>query len=112
MQSHAQSFEISFDPLMRNEAGEVLSLGLSGGLNQPQFSNMDFNNDGNQDLFVFDRSGNKVLVFISKVSVSGDVTYFYDPLYEEYLPGGKEFMRLVDYNDDGRPDLWTCPVFR
>ena len=101
----AQLFEISFDPIFKNENGELIPLALTGGLNQPQFSNIDFNNDGQLDLFVFDRNGNKVLTFISK-SVHGKIVFDYDPRYEELFPSAQEFMQLHDYNADDKPDLW------
>ena len=101
----AQLFEISFEPNFKNINGEPISLALSGGLNQPQFSNIDFNNDGKLDLFVFDRNGNKALTFIAK-SVHGKIIYDYDPQYEELFPSAQEFMQLHDYNADDKPDLW------
>jgi hypothetical protein len=101
----AQLFEISFDPIFKNQSGESISLALAGGLNQPQFSNIDFNNDGKLDLFVFDRNGNRVLTFIAK-SVHGKIVYDYDPIYEELFPPAQEFMQLQDYNADDEPDLW------
>ena len=101
----AQLFEISFEPNFKNINGESISLALSGGLNQPQFSNIDFNNDGKLDLFVFDRNGNKALTFIAK-SVHGKIIYDYDPQYEELFPSAQEFMQLHDYNADDKPDLW------
>ena len=84
----AQLFEISSEPIFKNENGESIPLALTGGLNQPQFSNIDFNNDGKLDLFVFDRNGNKVLTFIAK-SVHGKIVYDYDPQYEELFPSAQ-----------------------
>ncbi len=106
MSSFAQLYKLSFDPVIRTTNGEVLELALAGGLNQPQFSNMDFNNDGMDDLFVFDRTGAKILVFINESDENG-VAYRYDPNYEEFFPKGTEYMILKDYNDDEKPDLWT-----
>ncbi|MDC1395696.1 FG-GAP-like repeat-containing protein, partial [Bacteroidia bacterium] len=103
--SSAQLFQISFDPVFKDANGDILKLALAGGVNQPQFSNMDFNKDGKLDLLVFDRSGNKVLTFISE-SVGGSTAYKYDPSYEEFFPKALEFMTMKDYNDDGKPDLW------
>ena len=101
----AQLFEISFDPIFRNQEGNPYALALTGGMNQPQFSNIDLNNDGKQDLFVYDRNGNKVLTFLTKI-VKGNLTYIYEPKYEELFPLGQEFMQLHDYNQDQNPDLW------
>ena len=101
----AQYFKISFDPVFKDANGNDLSLALAGGLNYPQFSNIDLNNDGKQDLFVYDRSGDKVLTFIARTS-NGNILYEYSPEYEEFFPKGHEFMRLKDFNGDGKPDLW------
>ena len=100
--SHAQLFEISFDPVFRKSTGDIYSLALAGGLNQPQFSNIDLNKDGFQDLMVFDRTGNKILTFIS----TGGLNYRYDPSYEEFFPRGVEFVQLRDYDGDGLPDVF------
>ncbi|MDB4161991.1 T9SS type A sorting domain-containing protein [Bacteroidia bacterium] len=104
--SNAQLFEISSDPVFQKANGDVYTLALSGGLNQPQFSNLDFNNDGKLDLFVFDKEGNKVLVFVSQTT-GNTIKYRYAPEYEAFFPNGEEFMRLADYDKDGKPDLWT-----
>jgi hypothetical protein len=101
----AQYFKISFDPVFKDVNGNDLSLALAGGLNYPQFSNLDLNNDGKQDLFVYDRSGDKVLTFIARTN-NGTIKYEYSPEYEEFFPKGQEFMRLKDFNGDGKPDLW------
>lgn len=101
----AQYFKISFDPLFKDVNGNEMSLALAGGLNYPQFSNLDLNNDGKLDLFVYDRAGDKVLTFISRTR-STVIQYEYAPEYEEFFPKGQEFMRLKDFNNDGKPDLW------
>ena len=105
-QSSAQLFTIDYSPIFRQADSSVLKLALAGGLNQPQFSNIDLNGDGKLDLFVFDRSGNKPLCFIAEVN-NGVVSYFYDPQYEELFPLAREFMFLHDYNGDGLPDIWS-----
>ncbi|MGB1038417.1 MAG: hypothetical protein ACPGYY_07185, partial [Bacteroidia bacterium] len=42
--SSAQLYKISSDMVIKDENGVELNLALAGGLNQPQFSNLDFNN--------------------------------------------------------------------
>jgi hypothetical protein len=37
---------------------------FAGGLNTPQFSNIDWNGDGKQDLFVFDKEANRQVTYI------------------------------------------------
>jgi hypothetical protein len=102
---YAQLYKVSFDPVIRTSNGDVLELALAGGLNQPQFSNFDFDNDGIEDLFVYDRTGDKVLVFINETDENG-LSYRYDPSYEDFFPKAKEYMHLKDYNDDEKADLW------
>lgn len=79
----------------------------NGGLDAPQFSPCDLNNDGIKDLFVFDRMGNKVITYLN-TGGSGDTAYKYAPQYEELFPPGLTNWALIrDYNNDGVPDLFT-----
>ncbi len=110
--SHAQYFQ--------NTAIEVKGLDdvqmknpWAGGLNNPQFSNVDLNNDGIEDLFIFDRTGNKVLTFING-GTPNEVDLTYDPQYEKNFPKLHDWALLDDYNCDGIADIFTYttgPVF-
>ena len=64
-QSSAQLFTIDYSPIFRQADSSVLKLALAGGLNQPQFSNIDLNGDGKLDLFVFDRTGYRASTYIN-----------------------------------------------
>src|SRR5215210_3687980 len=46
-------------PVTRN--GNELQMAWAGGINFSQFSDIDLDGDGDKDLFLFDRSGNKVI---------------------------------------------------
>ena len=48
----------------------------AGGMDYCQFSNIDLNYDGIQDLFVFDRSNNKVLTFL-QLNPTGTSNFVY-----------------------------------
>jgi hypothetical protein len=76
---------------------------FAGGLNTPQFSNIDWNNDGKQDLFVFDKEAVKHFTYLYD-----NGKFRYAPQYEasikNYLVG---WALLKDHNFDGRPDLFT-----
>lgn len=75
-----------------------------GGFNSPQFQMMDLNEDGKEDLIVFDRNDYKIATFLK---ISGD--YFkYSPEYEHYFPDVKFLLKLADLNSDGKMDLFTC----
>ena len=92
------------------KGGDTLSLAWSGGLNEPQFSTIDLNGDGNEDLVTFDRTGNRLLTFL-QVSVNGTPEYRYAPEYRDSFPPDIEYwMLLVDYNCDGKKDIFCDAV--
>ena len=59
-----QNFDKIDIPVYQNN--KQLLLPFTGGLKAGQFSNIDLNQDGIKDLFVFDRNGDQVLPFIKK----------------------------------------------
>jgi hypothetical protein len=81
---------------------DTLKYPLAGGLSNPQFSNIDLDGDNVQDLFVFDRSGGKVLCFLRKQN-----QWVYAPEYEWQFPPLFEWAFIKDYNCDGKPDILT-----
>lgn len=93
------------------KGSKVLRHPWTGGLNAPQFSYCDLNNDGVKDLFVFDRVGNKVLTYLN-VGTNNDTTFVYAPQYESLFPSDLEHWALLrDYNNDGVPDIFTRAVY-
>ena len=46
------------------EAGKKLSMPWAGGMNLPQFSSMDLDGDGREEMVVFERDGDVVRTFI------------------------------------------------
>lgn len=106
LNTSAQLFSDVDHPVFRDIDSTEYKLALAGGLNQPQFSQIDLNSDGKLDLFIFDRSGNTRLCFIAVVK-NGSVQYVHDPDFEHLIPQGRDFTFLRDYNNDGKPDVWT-----
>ena len=84
--------------------GAFLSLPWAGGFNNPQFGKIDLNLDGELDILVFDRSGNRWIPFES--SGGSNPTYTYAPQHIENLPEIKEWMVLADFNCDGKVDIF------
>lgn len=77
-----------------------------GGMNNPQFSEIDLNNDGIMDLFVFDKTGDVVLTYIN-TGVPNEVSYVFAPEYAKAFPNTvKEWALLRDYNLDGIMDIY------
>jgi hypothetical protein len=87
---------------------QALRLPWSGGFNSPQFSSIDLNQDGQQDLFVYDRSSQKVSTFLA-VQTNGQWQYQLAPQYISAFPSDLKFFALLkDFNCDGAPDLFTA----
>ncbi len=75
-----------------------------GGFNNPQFSMGDLNNDGLEDLVIYE-PGNSVRTFINK-GTAGHPIYKYDPKYAINFPAIYNYLILADYNCDGIADLF------
>ncbi|MEE2931131.1 MAG: VCBS repeat-containing protein, partial [Bacteroidota bacterium] len=74
----------------------------SGGINNAQFSEIDLNLDGEKDLVIFDRTGNKLTPFIYN---NGE--YIFAPIYRNFFPKLHDWVILADYNCDGKNDIYT-----
>lgn len=82
--------------------GQELPNAWAGGLDIPQFSKVDLNDDGVQDLFIFDRMGEVSLTFINDNN-----SYIYAPEYIENFPRMRHFALLRDFNGDGIQDIFA-----
>lgn len=81
-----------------------------GGMNHPQFSTIDYNFDGYDDLFVFDRSSNHILLFENRLE-NGQRRYKYVYNGHKHFPSDLTYrVALVDYNGDGKKDIFAAAV--
>lgn len=87
--------------------GDELKYGLVGGLNTPQFSRIDLDNDGIKDLYIFERTGNISLTFINN-GTANEPDYEYAPQYQQYFPDLQDWAMLRDYNGDGIEDIFAA----
>ncbi|MCC3156723.1 T9SS type A sorting domain-containing protein [Hymenobacter sp. 15J16-1T3B] len=89
-------------------AGDTLRRAWDGGLDSPQYSNIDLNGDGQQDLFVFERMTGRVLTYLN-AGTGTNKRWVYAPDYESLFPADlTNWALLRDYDCDGRPDLWAA----
>lgn len=95
-----------FDSCLVIENNAPLPNAWAGGLNSAQFSQIDVNHNSIMDLFVFDRCGNKISVFINK-GTPNTPDYHYAHAYRDSFPEMSNWVLLRDYNCDGRPDIFT-----
>ena len=97
-------FDVSI-PVEQN--GAQLKTPFASGLNTAQYHHLDINNDGVQDLVIFDRSAQRILTYLADAA-----QYIYSPQYEQYFPEDvQHWMVLQDYNCDGKADLFTSSLF-
>jgi type IX secretion system substrate protein/VCBS repeat protein/FG-GAP repeat protein len=78
----------------------------AGGMNSCQFGEIELNGDGIKDLLVFDRIGNRILPFLN-LGIKDSIAYSFAPEYSQGFPELFDWVILVDYNQDGRNDIFT-----
>jgi hypothetical protein len=90
--------------------GRFLKYPFAGGLNNPQFSNIDIDQDGKLDLFIFDKSDRSVLLF-QNTSLPGnsEAAYLWQPAWSAFFPleDLEDWALLRDFNCDSAIDLFT-----
>jgi len=86
--------------------GDPLDNPFTGGLNNPQPSRADLNNDGIEDLFVFERFGNISMTFLHS-GQPGEAKYTFAPEFAENFPELVNWVLLRDYDDDGIQDIFA-----
>lgn len=92
--------------LLVKENGRLLKNAWVGGHNSVQISTVDLDLDGIQDLFVFDRTGNKVTTYINN-GTADSVDYVYAPEYRPSFSFLHDWVLFRDYNCDGYQDIFT-----
>lgn len=109
----AQNLKFSFRPdtlAPVSTGGRTLTNAWAGGLNAAQYSRLHLDADTLADLVVFDRAGGSVSTFLAVKQGSGYV-WRHAPQYETQFPTDlTDWMLLVDYDGDGRRDLFTRAV--
>ena len=107
LSAKAQFFSFSpFKNIEVKQLGEVIQNPWSGSFNSGQFWPCDLNNDGENDLLVFDKNTNKVLAYIAELS-NGSMIWKYNSDYEDLIPEMRNWMATADFNCDGKMDLFT-----
>ncbi|MEY3443963.1 MAG: hypothetical protein RLZZ519_2244, partial [Bacteroidota bacterium] len=104
---NAQNYVFSND-IPVTVTGQTLKMAWAGGLNAPQFSEIDLDNDGRLDLAIFDRVGPRLLTFRNG-GAAGQIDYTFAPEFISQFPANmKDWMLLRDFDDDGYVDIFTA----
>jgi hypothetical protein len=107
---HAQ--QLYFSPATSIPAkdinGNLLHDAWTGGINFPLWSTIDFNGDGKKDLYMYDKSANRICTFLNN-GTPGVVSYSYAPNYVSRFPQAimDSWSMCYDYNCDGKEDFFT-----
>ncbi|MEY4350752.1 MAG: hypothetical protein RL078_813 [Bacteroidota bacterium] len=90
--------------------GQSIKAPWAGGLNTPQFSSLDYDFDGDEDLIVFDRSADQLRVF--KYSLQNGLPHYEVDLRAHlYFPPNLHYrVTTYDYDQDGRKDLFCYAI--
>lgn len=83
-----------------------MELAWIGGLNTCQIHRFDLNSDQIEDLIIFDRHGNRLLTFVNDGSDS-EYAYSFEPEYIDKFPKTEQWIQFVDYDNDGKKDIFT-----
>ena len=92
------------------QGADTLRNAWMGGLNTPQFSTIDLNDDGQLDLFAFDHESSRCYTFLSVAAPAAPNgrRWQYAPQFESLFPGDlRNWALLRDYDCDGRADIFT-----
>ncbi len=100
-QSNRLSFDWTQGPTVVS-GSDTLGMAFMGGADLPQFSRVDLNLDGTEDLVAFDRQGNRWLTFLAENN-----TWVPAPAYADSLPKVQYWGLFRDYNGDGKKDLFA-----
>lgn len=88
-------------------AGRALPNAWAGGLNACQFATMPLDADARPDLVVFDRTTSRVSTFLATTGANNALFWQYAPQYETLFPAISNWFYLLDYDGDGRKDLFA-----
>jgi hypothetical protein len=78
----------------------------AGGMNACQFGEVDLDGDGKNELIGFDRHGNRTLTYQNNGS-AGEIDFVFTPSLTHRLPHFNDWVIFVDYNADGRNDIFA-----
>ncbi len=104
----AQNFRFVYNQTnaIKTANNQPLPNAWAGGTWSPQFNECDLNADGIEDLVVFDRADYSITTYLKQIT-GGNAQYVLAPEYAARFPKLLDYMLMVDYNFDGKKDIFT-----
>jgi len=107
----AQFYFQRFDGVPVTQENGPVSFPWAGGINHPQFSNIDLNMDGRNDLYVFDKSGDKTVCFTTdaqdQLQLAPNYREMFVNRHSTFTSRMHDWVLLRDFNADGKMDVFT-----
>ncbi len=100
------ALERNDDVPVYNLLGDQLAMPFTGGFNYISAGTIDLDLDGEKDLVLFDRSGDRTIPLIWENSENNE-GYRFDHDYVNLLPDASFFMVFRDFNCDGKEDVFA-----
>ena len=104
--ANAQFFFNRIDSVAVIQNNAFLPMAFAGGQNFLVVSEIDLDFDGTKDLFLFDRSGDKISTFLNH-GIPDSVSYLYAHDYIRKFPKLNNWALLRDFNCDGKEDIFA-----
>jgi|694.fasta_scaffold03625_2 hypothetical protein len=104
--ANAQFFFNRIDSVAVIQNNAFLPMAFAGGQNFLVVSEIDLDFDGTKDLFLFDRSGDKISTFLNH-GIPDSVSYLYAHDYIRKFPKLNSWALLRDFNCDGKEDIFA-----
>ncbi len=99
-------FEKRYDVPAFDSTGMPLATPWTGGMYAVHFGEVDLDNDGINDLVVFDRYGSRTLTY-KNLGIPNEVSYQFAPELAEKLPRFDDWVIFADYTMNGLMDIFT-----
>lgn len=107
-----QAQQLYFSPpppiQVRDLSGALLQNAWAGGINFPLWSSIDINGDGLKDLYMYDKTNDRVTTYLNDGSAGTDA-YHYVPEFIRKFPKilPNSWAICYDYNCDGKEDFFA-----
>jgi len=108
-QANAQTQQFQRLTFPVTQSGKTLLHPFAGGMNAPQFSAADLNNDQIPDLVVFDRAGDVFLTYLNE-GTPNESSYRFAPEFACNFPPLMDYVLLRDYDQDGAADIFCASL--